>query len=429
MDEPVEDINRRSQETEENPPEVLMITDPATDRYNTFTYISWWRQEIVRGATVMVIGAGALGNEVLKNLALMGIGRIFIADFDTIEDSNLSRSVLFRASDNRGRKAEVAATAVRELNPEVAVSWFHGDINHELGLGVYRRMGVVIGCLDNREARLSINKACWHLGKPWINGGILGLDGEISVFWPNRGACYDCTLSDEDYRIISIRLSCSKLAKQSFIQGKIPTTPTSASIISALQTQEALKILHNIEVKSGTTTYVIGLTNDFIKVERKEKTDCLSHDMYSEITEVPTATAERTSIGELLSRAREDLGDSAYLVIPDFVVRGECLGCGEKKEIMRPRFRLFNEDEKCPHCSEVMKMISHDTIKGGEEILEMSLAQIGIPALDIVPARNEKWDCRYYELTGDADSLLKFSVGNREEVNDFYERRKPSEQV
>ncbi|MCB0035926.1 MAG: ThiF family adenylyltransferase, partial [Anaerolineales bacterium] len=74
--------------------ETLVITDPDTDRYHTFSYISWWEQETVRNATALVIGAGALGNEVLKNLALMGIGRMVIADFDIIEDSNLSRSVL-----------------------------------------------------------------------------------------------------------------------------------------------------------------------------------------------------------------------------------------------------------------------------------------------------------------------------------------------
>ena len=67
--------------------QTIVITDPDADRYHTFGYISWWKQEVVRDATVMVIGAGALGNEVLKNLALMGVGNLLIADFDTIEDT------------------------------------------------------------------------------------------------------------------------------------------------------------------------------------------------------------------------------------------------------------------------------------------------------------------------------------------------------
>ncbi|MBK8434759.1 MAG: ThiF family adenylyltransferase [Chloroflexi bacterium] len=132
--------------------ELLVITDPDTDRYHTFSYISWWRQEVVREATALVIGAGALGNEVLKNLALMGFGKLIIADFDTIEDSNLSRSVLFRTSDRGRRKVDAAAEGVRALNPDVQTLTWHGDINYEMGLGVFRHVDVIIGCLDNREA-------------------------------------------------------------------------------------------------------------------------------------------------------------------------------------------------------------------------------------------------------------------------------------
>ena len=139
--------------------ETIVITDPDTDRYHSFGYISWWQQEVVRDAKVLVVGAGALGNEVLKNLALMGIGNILIADFDTIEDSNLSRSVLFRESDRGKAKADVAAQAVRELNPDVKIKAWNGDINFEMGLGVFRHVDVVIGCLDNREARLSLNRS------------------------------------------------------------------------------------------------------------------------------------------------------------------------------------------------------------------------------------------------------------------------------
>ncbi|MFN2222113.1 MAG: HesA/MoeB/ThiF family protein, partial [Candidatus Promineifilaceae bacterium] len=110
--------------------ETLKITDPDSDRYHTFGYISWWQQEVVREASALVVGAGALGNEVLKNLALMGFGKLLIVDFDTIEDSNLSRSVLFRESDRGRRKVDAAAQRVKELNPDVQVQAWHGDINY-----------------------------------------------------------------------------------------------------------------------------------------------------------------------------------------------------------------------------------------------------------------------------------------------------------
>src|SRR6476660_1500957 len=98
--------------------DVLIIDDG--DRYGRFRLISWWRQERLAAAKVLVVGAGALGNEVLKNLALLGVGTVYVIDLDEVEPSNLSRSVLFRAEDGGRGKAEVAARRAGEINPDVS---------------------------------------------------------------------------------------------------------------------------------------------------------------------------------------------------------------------------------------------------------------------------------------------------------------------
>src|SRR5262252_8460788 len=97
--------------------DVLIIDDG--DRYGRLRLISWWRQERLAAARVLVVGAGALGNEVLKNLALVGAGSIHMIDLDTVEPSNLSRSVLFRPEDGGQPKAVVAARRAREITPEI----------------------------------------------------------------------------------------------------------------------------------------------------------------------------------------------------------------------------------------------------------------------------------------------------------------------
>src|SRR4051795_6504126 len=134
----------------DGPPEPspdLIIDDD--DRYSRLRLIPWWRQEKLAAARVLVVGAGALGNEVLKNLALVGIGTTFVIDLDSVEPSNLSRSVLFRAEDGGQPKAEVAARRAREINPEVSIVPRHGDVITEMGLGLFAAVDVVIGCLDN----------------------------------------------------------------------------------------------------------------------------------------------------------------------------------------------------------------------------------------------------------------------------------------
>ena len=142
--------------------DALVIDDQ--DRYSRLRLISWWRQERLQAARVLVVGAGALGNEVVKNLALLGLGTIYLIDLDEVEPSNLSRSVLFRESDDGGRpKAEVAAQRAGELNPEINVVPIHGDVITDMGLGLFADVDLVIGCLDNREARLWVNRQCWKI--------------------------------------------------------------------------------------------------------------------------------------------------------------------------------------------------------------------------------------------------------------------------
>src|SRR6476646_8318052 len=108
------------------------------ERFSRLRAIEWWDQEKVAAARILVIGAGALGNEVIKNLALLGVGHILIIDMDRIEASNLSRSVLYRASDNGSYKCEAAARAARDIYPDVKSHALVANAVYDIGMGVYR---------------------------------------------------------------------------------------------------------------------------------------------------------------------------------------------------------------------------------------------------------------------------------------------------
>jgi adenylyltransferase/sulfurtransferase len=389
--------------------ETLVITDPDTDRYHTFGYISWWKQEVVRDATVLVVGAGALGNEVLKNLALMGVGNLLIADFDTIEDSNLSRSVLFRATDNGKRKVDAAAAAIKALNPDVKVKAWHGDINFEMGQGVFRHVDAIVGCLDNREARLSINRFAYGVNKPWVDGAIQELMGIVRVFWPWQGACYECTLTDADYQIINLRYSCPLLARDNLLQGKVPTTPTSASIVAAFQTQEALKLLHGMEVQPGKALLINGLTNDIYTTEYPVKEMCMSHATLDPIIALPEATAAGTTAAELLAIARERVGPQTVVELGfELVTTMTCPDCGQEEPVFRRMARLFDTAYACPACGGRREMALAHRLSGDEPFLARKLAELDIPPLAIVRARQGS-EKVYLELTGDRVTFFDFA--------------------
>lgn len=394
---------------QDHSPSVLDMT-MAEDRYSRLRLIPWWDQDLLRQARVLVVGAGALGNEIVKNLTLLGIGHILICDMDRIENSNLSRSALFRDSDEGKHKAEVIARSARELNPDVKAEAFVGNIVHDLGLGVFRAFDVIIGGLDNREARLHINQSCWKVNRPWIDGAIEVISGVARVFSPPDSACYECTMSELDFELLRKRKSCSLLSRDQMLEGKIPTTPTTSSVIAGIECQEAVKLLHQrpeLPVLTGKGFYFNGITNESFIVEYQRKDDCLSHDCYAGIEEMPWQAASLTA-GELISYISSRLGTTAVVELEREIVQSfECRSCGVTTPVFRALTRLTEVDARCPSCGEQRWPRMSHILEDNPAYAHMTLTDLGIPPLDIVTGR-VGLDRLHLELSGDRASLLSW---------------------
>jgi ubiquitin-activating enzyme E1 C len=145
--------------------------------------IDGWDQEVVSNSCVFIAGAGALGCEIAKDFALLGIGKIIIVDLDTIETSNLSRQMLFRPGDEGRPKAQVAAERLKEMNPFLEVDYYFDKLQN-LPMSVYEEADVIIMALDNFNARLDLNKICLRLKKPCVEGGTVGFEGHVQIIIP-----------------------------------------------------------------------------------------------------------------------------------------------------------------------------------------------------------------------------------------------------
>ncbi|MBC8488687.1 MAG: ThiF family adenylyltransferase [Ignavibacteria bacterium] len=258
---------------------MIEISDFKKDRYARLKTITWWDQDILKNANILVVGCGALGNEIVKNLTMLGVGNIFVVDMDVVEKSNLTRSILFRKEDEGRSKAETICKRANDINNEVNVRYFNGNV-FELGLGEFRKMDIVVCGLDSREARLFVNQSCWKVNRPWIDGAIEVLNGVARMFIPPDGACYECTMSENDYLLLNKRKSCMLLGLDEIHQGKIPTTPTVASIIAGIQVQEAVKYLHKRDdmlLLNGKGFVFNGGSNESYIVEYQRREDCPSH--------------------------------------------------------------------------------------------------------------------------------------------------------
>ncbi len=376
---------------------LLRIDDD--DRYSRLRLISWWRQERLAASRLLVVGAGALGNEVMKNLALVGVGTTYLIDLDAIEASNLSRSVLFRSDDAGSPKAEVAARRARELNPEIKVIPIHGDVITDVGLGVFQHVDLVIGCLDNREARLWVNRQCWKVGTPWIDAGIQEIQGVVKVFVPPDSACYECAMTERDYQLLNLRYSCPLLKRDEILSGKVPTAPTIASMMAALQVQEALKLLHGMPVSAGTALVFNGVSNQFYATRLPFREDCLSHEAYPPARELPLGRDSK--VADLFGAARPDLEGPLVLALDrELVVAIDCPRCDWRAEIMRPRMQVRQGEATCPTCREPGRPELVSAVEEGSPLADRTLAAVGVPAYDIVRVDGSSGS-RFFLLAGD----------------------------
>lgn len=376
--------------------------------------IEWWSQERLRNARVLVVGAGAIGNETLKNLALLGIGNILVCDMDSISVSNLSRTVLFRREDAGKKKAETAAHRTKEMSLEetCAVDWFDGDVVWELGTGVFRYFDVVLGCLDNVETRFAINQNCRLVSKPWIDAGISELAGNIKVFGAGEGPCYQCYSSPEQQKAARVRYSCEEFKKRLFHEHRVPTVQISSAIVSALQVQEAIKIILGKPALTGQKIFFQGVNGSFEQIRLREDPDCLAHASYGRVVETPlgsSATA-REFLGYV---SKEDAsGSRAVLELGRSFLRSiTCNHCGQRTVFNKPAFRLFQDEVRCGSCAEEVDRNQFEfaqelSLESEDELLDLALEELGVPRLQILSVRDAGGGYQYYELSGDVPKVM-----------------------
>lgn len=394
--------------------DIITLKDWGGDIYPK---LSWFKQDKVETARIMVVGCGALGNEVLKNLVLFGIRQIVVVDYDRIEFSNLTRSVLFSQNDAEERRYKVEAVAeqLKQINPQVRVSMICGDITHDVGLGILRQMDVVIGCVDNRYARYCLNRMCMRTGVPWIDGGIEGLEGTVRVFAPGKN-CYACNLGTEGIKELSHRLSCSSVIKRNEEAGRVPTTPVIASIIGAVQVQEAMKWIHKDEMEQGKLTSLCGkmfyyegqhLTSRIVEFIAYDK-DCPVHELWEPVHR--TTLTSNTRIDDSLSYLADELkSDSVKMSLQacfvDYLVERES---NQKTMVMLPEYDVahFVEQDGNLRYIPFSRLYQHEirTIGSDFPYSELTLGQVGIPEWDILHVLTNKGDI-YVEM----DGRLEFS--------------------
>lgn len=219
------------------------------DKYDRQKRISGWDQSKISNATIMVIGAGATGNELVKNLVLTGIGKIILIDYDTINVSNLNRCVLFdkKSAKKQDYKVDIVKRACKNLNPETEIIALKEDLN-DIDKNLYQKSNVICSCVDNIEARLQSNNYAYYYGVPFIDSGIDEFFGTVQAVYSEvkDSACMQCGVTGMDLDLMWKKYSCTGQEIESEngeTIGKMATIITTTAIIGGIQSQQVLKFL------------------------------------------------------------------------------------------------------------------------------------------------------------------------------------------
>ena len=242
------------------------------DRFDRMRRVNWIDVDSIHKTRCLVVGAGALGNEAVKDLVLAGFRDITIVDMDDIVVSNLSRCLFFRESDvKKVMKANTVAERASELDPEVNIRPLSIRIQ-DLDEWDF---DIILGCLDNISARMHTNSHAYYYGIPYVDGATDGLYGKVQVVLPN-GPCLQCTMNRSHIREMEKRFTCT--GSGSTYVPKIASDITTTSVIAGIQVREAMKIVSGrADMCIRHVSYYDGDKGEMFTVEATIDKECQNH--------------------------------------------------------------------------------------------------------------------------------------------------------
>ncbi len=211
-----------------------MLTDDERNRYSRhllLPQIGEEGQEKLKRASALIVGVGGLGSPAAMYLAAAGIGRLGLVDFDTVDESNLQRQILYGESVLGERKLDAAWKRLRDLNGNLRIETFNDRLSSRNALPLMEPYDIVLDGTDNFATRYLVNDACVMLRKPNVYGSIYRFEGQVSVFDATRGPCYRCLYPDPPPP--NLVPNCA----EGGVLGVLP------GIIGSLQAAEAIKLI------------------------------------------------------------------------------------------------------------------------------------------------------------------------------------------
>jgi adenylyltransferase/sulfurtransferase len=211
-------------------------------------------------------------------------------------------------------------------------------------------------------------------------------------------------MSEVDWKMLAARRSCALLTRDEMEMGRVPTTPTTSSVVAGIQVQESVKLLHRLPTIAGQGFVFDGTNHQSYLVSYTRLEDCPSHDSMTPVETLPWSIAETTA-GKLLDRVRTDLGPGAVIEAnQDLLTSLHCTECNETYPKFASLGKVTEAEGHCPKCGTACTPNMYHTI-GSDGPLDKTLQELGVPLWDVLTGRNGDAH-RYYEFAGDRARVL-----------------------
>ena len=219
-------------------------------------------QQKISDASVLLIGVGGIGCAAASYLVSSGVGHVALNDFDTVDETNLGRQVLFGPDDLNQSKADVAVRKLAALNPDIRVTSIRNRLDAAAMAQAVEEVDVVLDGSDNFATRFLVNDACVSVGRCLISGAAIRLEGQLAVFGPkyDTSPCYRCLYEEADESLEN----CAG-------NGVLAAVP---GVIGTLMAVEALKYLAGIDSTRGALQLYDAGNGRFQSVNIAKRDDC-----------------------------------------------------------------------------------------------------------------------------------------------------------
>ncbi|MCD5970057.1 molybdopterin-synthase adenylyltransferase MoeB [Pseudomonas quasicaspiana] len=243
-----------------------MLSDQELLRYSRqilLQYVDIEGQFKLKQSRVLIVGLGGLGSPVALYLAAAGVGELHLADFDTVDLTNLQRQIIHDSQTVGQSKVDSAIARLTAINPEISLVPHRAALDVDSLATVVEGVDLVLDCSDNFATRGAVNAACVAARKPLVSGAAIRLEGQLSVFDPRRpeSPCYHCLYGHGS----EAELTCSEAGVIGPLVG----------LVGSLQALEALKVLVGFgEPLVGRLLLIDALSTRFRELKVKRDPGC-----------------------------------------------------------------------------------------------------------------------------------------------------------